>query len=228
MKQQQVDEFVALADKTINGLRFDDEKFTWEKVFAICDHNKLKGTKPNVVLTKAAQRLFRNKPFIYKVSDNIYYGFLVAKHTDKQFYWVNLMLYRVSTPKGQLYISKAMNGDITIYTAHAFDRYAQRCGLKNRDKAIRNFLKDFALRPTGNFDVSDKRFPNSQILSTTTGMFLGEGLNKVTLMKTFISNKELTDRQADLLDHLDEQFDDETIKIGIDTLINEKKMKGTI
>ena len=153
---------------------------------------------------KKAAEFMNNRPFVFK-RDN--YHVMYTAVYDKQFGGYKqaiAVLFHVNTSKGSVYVLTPKPGKYDCYTAHYFDRYAERMGLaknifestKNRDEVIKQWASKFIISMRSFVDiVKDKHGVETVYDYHPDGMGLGVFDQDNVIFKTFISNDMLFKNQ---------------------------------
>lgn len=103
----------------------------------------------------------------------------------------------VKTGKGTIYVSKVPGerDEYVCFTAHLFDRYAQRSGKTlTRRECVRTFMKEVL---SGGFLRPDERdsTDGNRRMYLSNGLVLGERRGNIVLYKTYVSNDTLRPEQ---------------------------------
>jgi hypothetical protein len=184
-------------------IRIDAERETEFKVTDIVFRNKLKSPKQ-------LRNFFLDKPFVYKASENLWWGFRHGETADNA-YRTFVELKRVYDKGGNIYFRPPFGEfDCVGYTSHFFDRYMQRMGLKTKDLAIRNFLKKTLELDMVGFTA--ERIPGSKrrkeaIMNIADGVGLGIMVGNTVIWKTFVTNHQLNGQQIKTVQHIQEWLD---------------------
>lgn len=182
--------------KTVKFSQFEAKDKVRSRMDALISLNKLK-TEAQIMA------FFKNKPFIYKLDDATWFGFVIQdrqKQPDKTISTITAVciMHRVYTSSGHIYYVESPNEKIVTFTSHFFDRYKERLHYKTKDAAIRAFLKDITLH---NLQSKFEKIKNSKrrmstFMSFDKGVGLGLSLDNIVTLKTFVSDDLLREKQA--------------------------------
>lgn len=155
----------------------------------------LKGGK---LSNRAKQRMSKTVLKVTSFGCDVLYRVRVVKNVTA---YNKIVIKRVKTSSGYLYLTGDVTslGTITImaYTAHFFDRYAERNNLKmNREQTVAQFAQDELLRDRDNaVSINDRIDCEVKLLK---GMALGKALcgdNIYMLFKTYITDEQIRENQ---------------------------------
>jgi hypothetical protein len=144
-------------------------------------------------------KFFTMRPLVYKENNNHWWGFMHQKQEEKLLI-TYVELKRISTSKGQIYFRPPGDDfECMGFTAHFMDRFMQRLNFKNRDTAIRNFLKVLLIADFMGFKstpVKNSKRRREIIGQFGDGVGLGEMVEKTPIFMTFVANSQLKDGQV--------------------------------
>lgn len=108
---------------------------------------------------------------------------------------------KLPTKKGIIYLATGLINSVNMaFTSHFFDRYKERCmGNKGtRNDAIRHFfIKEFFTGMCG-IEENQKRYEVKHTKAVyKNGMGMGVSRDKAVMIKTYVSNAELNERNID-------------------------------
>jgi hypothetical protein len=147
---------------------------------------------------------FHKKPLVYKESENLWWGFINIQQEERRYNRTFVVLKRAYTSKGAIYFRPPEDviSDINLgyvgYTSHFFDRYRERLNLKNKDVAIRNFIKDILTKDITGFraiPIPGSKRRKETIMKISDGIGLGVKMQETVIVKTFINNSQLNNYQ---------------------------------
>jgi hypothetical protein len=207
------------ADKRI---RFDLEREYIFRLGRLVELNKLK-------TEKQMSKFFTGRPFVYKFSEQYWWGFTHRLDEKYKIIVSYVELKRMYTQKGQIYFFPRNNEfDGVAFTSHFMDRYMQRLKIKNRDVAIRHFLKkklemDVTGWKSSPVPGSKRRF--EVITDVGDGVGLGFQMDRIVAFKTFITKEQMKGRQIHDIRNLHEYIEMMETETKYEDLLPLKKLR---
>lgn len=112
--------------------------------------NLLKAKGYKSIKSRKAQEFFLNKAFAFELKNGDIFAYKMDSlhETSKgvDVYTSNCLLFSIKTKGGTIYATKKANGNFICWTAHFFDRYSERSGLKlKRKDAIKYYFRNYLL-----------------------------------------------------------------------------------
>jgi len=209
------DFYSTLSDKEKENLK--ERYLTYHEFDKLIDENQLYSTQ---TLQKAGEELFEseikakgykkvqgkkakayavNRKFVFKWK-NYWIGMCPKAASKKGYMCLWLFIMEIPTEKGRVFIDlpseefEEQRTTHVVYTAHFFERYKERLGIKgDRDATVSAFISHELNKreATG----IDKDFDGNSIYDLNQGLALGTDLGKMILNKTFISKDEINSYQ---------------------------------
>jgi hypothetical protein len=108
---------------------------------------------------------------------------------------------KMPTSKGIIYLATGLFNSVNMcFTSHFFDRYKERCmkNLGTRTDAIRHFfIREYFTGMCG-IEDNQKYYDVKHTKAVyKNGLGMGVGYEKTTMIKTYVSNSELNERNID-------------------------------
>jgi len=158
---------------------------------------------------KKAQEYVKNRAFV-SIQDNCHIMYTCV-YDDKNggYRFMIALLYQIKTTGGKIYVlyaNKDSDAKYDCFTAHYFDRYAERLGItktryeaiSKRDQIIKLWSEKFILNNRSWVEIIKEKDGSETMLDYhPDGLGIGTIENNIILFKTFISNNLLKQNQIE-------------------------------